>query len=103
MLRCYQRAEFRILKGQSCVADLEDHSLGKDALVTVCFWNTDGIMVCAQMLCQLQALGTRTEIWFGNECSGDRMLLEHERKYGLGMDALVTVCSWNSKGNTVWA
>ena len=24
------------------------------------------------------------------------MLLEHERYYGLGMDALVTVCSWNA-------
>ena len=26
------------------------------------------------------------------------MLLEHERNYGLGMDALVTVCSWNTNG-----
>ena len=26
------------------------------------------------------------------------MLLEHERKYGLGMDALVSVCSWNTNG-----
>ena len=26
-------------------------------------------------------------------CSGYRMLLEHERYYGLGMDALVIVCS----------
>ena len=24
------------------------------------------------------------------------MLLEHERNYDLGMDALVTVCSWNT-------
>ena len=24
------------------------------------------------------------------------MLLEHERYYGLGMDALVSVCSWNT-------
>ena len=24
------------------------------------------------------------------------MLLEHERSYGLGMDAPVTVCSWNT-------
>ena len=36
-------------------------------------------------------------------CSGHRMLLEHERNYGLGMDALVTVCSWNTKGIMVWA
>ena len=26
------------------------------------------------------------------------MLLEHERNYGLGMDALVTVWSWNTNG-----
>ena len=27
------------------------------------------------------------------------MLLEHERNYGFGMDALVTVCSWNTNGS----
>ena len=26
------------------------------------------------------------------------MLLAHERNYGLGMDALMTVCSWNTNG-----
>ena len=26
------------------------------------------------------------------------MLLEHERNYGLGMDALIIVCSWNGLG-----
>ena len=42
------------------------------------------------------------------------MLLEHERSYGLGMgalvtvcslgmDALVTICSWNTNGVMVWA
>ena len=31
------------------------------------------------------------------------MLLEHERYYGLGMDAIVTVCSWNTKVIMVWA
>ena len=41
--------------------------------------------------------------WFGHECSGRRMLLEHERYYGLGMDALVIVCSWNRQGIMVWA
>ena len=49
------------------------------------------------------ARGTRTELWFGHGCSGHRMLLEHERNYGLGMDALVTVCSWNTNGIMVWA
>ena len=60
----------------------------------------------------LLALGTRTELWFGHGCagqrmllergqswfwhgcSGQRMLLEHARNHGLGMDALVSVCSW---------
>ena len=50
------------------------------------------------------ALGTRTELlWFGHGCSGHCMLSEHERSYGLGMDALDTVCSWNANGITVWA
>ena len=31
------------------------------------------------------------------------MLLEHERNYGLGMDALVSVCSGNTSGIIVWA
>ena len=31
------------------------------------------------------------------------MLLEHERYYGLGMDALVIVCSWNTNVAMVWA
>ena len=39
----------------------------------------------------------------GRGCSGERMLLEHERNYGLGMDALVGVCSWNTNGIMVWA
>ena len=30
------------------------------------------------------ALGKRTRLWFGHECSGHRMLSEHEREYGLG-------------------
>ena len=36
-------------------------------------------------------------------CSGQRMLVEHERNYDLGMDALVTVCSWNTIGIMIWA
>ena len=31
------------------------------------------------------------------------MLLEQEPHYGLGMDALVTTCSWISKAIMVWA
>ena len=30
------------------------------------------------------------------------MLLEHERNYDLGMDALGTVCSWNKNGIMIW-
>ena len=32
-----------------------------------------------------------------------RMLLEHERDYGLGMDVMVTLCSWNTNEIMVWA
>ena len=39
----------------------------------------------------------------GHGCSGQRMRLEHEANYGLSMDALVSVCSWNTKGNMAWA
>ena len=30
------------------------------------------------------------------------ILLEHERNYGLGTNALVTVFSWNTNGILVW-
>ena len=43
------------------------------------------------------------ELWFGHECSGELMLLEHERNYDLGMDALVSLCSWNTNRIMVWA
>ena len=61
-----------------------NYDLGMDALVTVCSWNTNRIMIWA---------------W----SSGHRMLLEHERNYDLGMDALVTVCSWSTNGIMIWA
>ena len=79
-----------------------DYGLGMDALVTVCSWNTNGIMVWAWMLWSLYVLETRTALWFGHGGSGDRMLLEHERNYGLGTDAWVTLCSWNTNGIMVW-
>ena len=31
------------------------------------------------------------------------MLLEYERNYDLGMDALGTVCSWKTNGVMIWA
>ena len=60
-------------------------------------------MVWAWMLWSAYALGTRTELWFGHGCSGQRTLLEPERNYGFGMDALVSVCSWKTNGIMVSA
>ena len=80
-----------------------NYGLGMDALVTVCSWNTNGIMIWAWTLWSAYALGTRTELWFGHGCSGHRMLLEHERNYDLGMDALVSVCSGKPNGTMIWA
>ena len=79
------------------------YSLGMDSPVPVCSWNTNVIMVWAWMLHGPYALGTRTLLWFGHGCSSDRVLLEHARYYGLGMDAPVTVCSWNTNVIMVWA
>ena len=73
-----------------------EYGLGMDALVTVCSWNTNEIMLWAWMLWSPYALGTRTRLCFGHGCAGHRMLLEHERYYDLGMDALVIVCSRNT-------
>ena len=64
-----------------------------DALVSVCSGNTNVIMVRAWMRWSAYALGTQTLLWFGHGCFGQRMLLEHERYYGLGM---VSVCSRNT-------
>ena len=80
-----------------------NYGLGMDALIIVCSWNTNGIMVWAWMLWSSYALGTGRLLRFGHGCSDHRMLLEHERNYGLGMDALVIVCSWNTNGIMVWA
>ena len=109
--------------GQHMLLEHErNYDLGMDALVSVGSRNTNGIMVWAWMLwspwalettkvimvwawmlCSAYALGTRTELWFRYGCSGQRMLLEHEPNYDLGMDALVSVCSWNTNGIMVWA
>ena len=80
-----------------------NYGLGMDGLVSVCSWNTTGILVWAWMLWSADALGTRPEFWFGHGCSGQLMLLEHDRNYGLGMDGLVSVCSWNTTGIMVSA
>ena len=80
-----------------------NYGLGTDALVPVCSCNTNGIMVWAWMHWCPYALETRTELWFGHGCTGNRMLSKHERNYGLGTDALVPVCSRNTNGIMVWA
>ena len=79
------------------------YGLGMDSQVTVCSGNTNVIMVWAWMLKSPYALGTRPLLWFGHGCSRHRMLWEHQRYYGLGMDALVTVCSGNTNVIMVWA
>ena len=62
-----------------------NNGLDMDALVSVCFWNTSGIMVWAWMLWLAYAPGTRTKL------------------YSLGMGALlVSVCSWNTNGTMAW-
>ena len=65
-----------------------NYGLGMDALVIVCSWNRNVIMVWAWMLWSSYAPGTRTELCCGHGCSDHRMLLEHARNHGLGMDAL---------------
>ena len=76
---------------------------GMDALVIGCTRNTKVVMVWAWMLLLSDALGTRTLLWFGHGCSGYRMHSEHERCYGLGMDALVIGCTRNTNVVMVWA
>ena len=56
--------------------------------VIVCSRNTNIIMVLAWMHYLSYALGTRTLLWCGHGCTCYRMLSQHERYYGLGIDAL---------------
>ena len=62
-----------------------NNGFGMVALVTVCSWNPNAIMVLAWMHLSPYALGTRTELWFGHGCAGHRMLLEPGRNYGFDM------------------
>ena len=79
------------------------HALGMGALATVCSGNTNVIMLWAWAHWQPCALGTRTLSWFGHGRIGNRVLWEHERYHGLGMDALATVCSRNTNVIMLWA
>ena len=49
------------------------YGLGMDALVSACSGNTNVIMVWAWMRWRAHALETRTLLWFGHGCSGERM------------------------------
>ena len=90
--------------GQRMLSEHEPYyGLGMDALVSVCSGNVNVIVACAWMLWSAYALGTRTLLWFENGCFGQRMLSEHERHYGLRVDALVSVCSWSTNAIMVWA
>ena len=80
-----------------------NYALGTDAAVSVCSWNTNGIMHWAWMIWSSHALGTRTEVCFRHGCCGERMPLEHEPKYALGIDDLVIACTWNTNGSMLWA
>ena len=90
-------------------------SLGMDALVTVCSYNTDGIMAWAccgtpyalyerNYGLGMYAAGPRMlleharNFGFGMDDAGPHMLSEHKRNFGLGMDVVVSVCSWNTNG-----
>ena len=74
-----------------------------DALVIARIQNLNGIMSWEWMLGRPYALGTRTELGVGHECSGDSMLLGHERNYYLGMDVLVIACIQKLNGIRSWA
>ena len=77
--------------GHRVLADHERHyGLGMDALVTVCSWTTNVIMVWARMHWSPCVRGPRTLLWFGHGCTGHRVFVNHERYYGLSIYALVT-------------
>ena len=50
-----------------------------------------------------EVCGVAADFGLGMDALVHRMLLEHERYSGLGMDALVTVRSWNTNVIMVWA
>ena len=79
------------------------HGLGMDSLVIVCSRNTNVLIVWEWMHLLSYALETRTLSWFGHGCTSNRTLAEHERSYGLEMDALVIVCSRNTNVIMAWA
>ena len=92
-----------VCKGNRMLLEHEgDYGLGMDVKVTVCSGSTNEIMVWAWMQRGPYSLGARRRLWFGHGCNGNRMLLEHEGDYGLGMDVKATVCSWSGARRRLW-
>ena len=90
--------------GQRMLLEQErNYGLGMGALAVLRNSNTNVIMVWAWMLWSTYALGTRRELWFWHGCSGQRMLLEHERNHALSMDALAVLRNSNTNFIMVWA
>ena len=71
------RAEIWFGRGCSGHRMLPEHrrnyDLGTAALVTVCSWNANGIIVWSCMPWSLYALGSRTLVWLAYACACDRM------------------------------
>ena len=80
----------------SCARTSESHSW-----IMSCRVDFTSLSLAAQL--RQGTLETRTLLWFGHGCTGNRMLSKQERHFGLGTDALVTVCSRNRNVIMVWA
>ena len=93
-------ALFQVPPGDIQTLRERDVTIAGGLRLSTCSWNAKSLMVWAWM--PSYALETRTLLWSGHGCSAGRMLLEHERSYGLGLDALVTACSWNTNVIMVW-
>ena len=108
-IRSFQGAAFNLevrcssaVRQRACAADATARTaLSNPGLLII--WNTNGIMMLAWMLWQPYALGTRTELCLWHGCSGNRTLLEHARNYDFDVAALLTVCSWNTRGILILA
>ena len=70
-------------------------NLGGKLLVISRILTVQRMAMCCGPVC-LQPWMPCTGAWFRHGCFGQRMLSEQERYYGLGMDALVSVCSRNT-------
>ena len=90
-------------RGRAIVSMLSEPPMPLFIVCSVCSRNTKVILVWEWMHLSSYALGTRTLLWFGHGRTIFGMLSENERYCGLGMDALVIVCSRNTNVIMVWA